>query len=157
MCYWVRKNKRFFLRALIRGDAAKIIARAFFQLDGIRKNVQPIENRFIRSFSASTLRRHAAKKVVPKNTMLLFLHWALHKKIVFIFSPSDTLFWWKISSLRSALCCSSRRLGALLPSRLLGRRRTRRLASERPARAPSTARGGSRGTPGNHREAHQES
>ena len=50
--------------------AKKILHERVFQVDGIGKNVQPIEKRPSRSFSATTLRRHPAQKVVPPQTDL---------------------------------------------------------------------------------------
>jgi hypothetical protein len=41
-----------------------------FHVDGIRKSVQKIKNRFIRSFSATTLRRRASRTLVPAQTDL---------------------------------------------------------------------------------------
>ena len=75
------KNGHFSIWALGWEMAQKEYHERVFQVSGIRKNVQPIEKRPSRSFSAPTLRRRPAKKVVPPQTGL---------KVAYFYTVSET-------------------------------------------------------------------
>ena len=53
------------IRTFARRLAAHTHAQRVYHVDDIRKSVQKIKNRFIRSFSATTLSRHLTQKAVP--------------------------------------------------------------------------------------------
>ena len=66
----LQKKFIFFIVPLWWEMAQKEYHERVFPVGDIRKNAQPIENRFTRSFSAPTLRRRPAQKVVPQQTGL---------------------------------------------------------------------------------------
>ena len=70
----LQKSPFFFIVPLWWEMAQKEYHERVFPVGGIRKNAQPIENRFTRSFSAPTLRRRPAQKVVPQQTGLKVKH-----------------------------------------------------------------------------------